>query len=133
MLLVGLEPTFVVVNILSFFHFKMIVIGLDKAYIIINYLALIFGVINVALILSLLYSYWRTYKKVKSGFTVGLLYFTSLILIQNILIIVFLGVQLILPLPMVPSHEFHEPVLPLFLINLIQLIALIVLFRITRK
>ena len=118
MVFAGMEHTHIILPMLPFFHFKMVVIGLNKTFIIINYLALIFGVINVSLILSLLYSYWKTYSEVKSGFTVGLLYFTSLILIQNIFIIIFLGVQLILPLTVVPSNEFHESSLPLFLLIL---------------
>jgi hypothetical protein len=111
----------------------MVFTGLEQTYMILNYLALIFGVINVSLLLGLLYSYWKTYKEVKSGFTIGLLYFTSLILLQNIFIILFLGLQIILPTQVVPNSEFHEPRLPLFLINLIQLIALSILFKITRE
>jgi hypothetical protein len=133
MVLVGLEQNLVIINLLSIFKFKMIALGLDQTYIIISYFALIFGLLNVSLIMGLLYSYWKTYKEVKSGFTIGLLYFTSLILLQNIFIIIFLGIQLILPLPVVPSTQFHEPRLPLLLINLIQFIALVILFRITRK
>jgi hypothetical protein len=122
--------------------FIHISIGLGQIYAI-SYLALIFGLINVSLLLGLLYSYWKTYKEVKSGFTIGLLYFTSLILLQNIFIIIFLGIYLIL-LPMIPTLEFHEPgvtlsfifrepSVPLFFINLIQLIALSILFKITRE
>lgn len=99
------------------------------------YLALIFGIINVCLMLGLIYSYWKTYKQVRSGFTIGLLYFASLILLQNIFITLFLAVQLILP-PLPPGttvSEFHEPHIPLFFVNLIQLIALSILFRITRE
>ncbi len=110
----------------------MVFIGLGQLYTILGYLALIFGIVNVSLLLGLLYSYWKTYKAVKSGFTIGLLYFASLILLQNIFIILFLAVQLILP-PITTGSEFHEPRVPLFLINLIQLIALSILFKITRE
>ena len=37
-------------------------IGLGQIYAI-SYLALIFGVMNVSLLLGLLYSYWKTIKK----------------------------------------------------------------------
>lgn len=109
--------------------------GFGPGALIITYLALIFGIINVILMLGLLYSYWKTYREVRSGFTIGLLYFASLILIQNIFTTLFLVVQLILP-PLPPGvygPDVHEPIKPLFLINLIQLIALTILFRITRK
>jgi len=110
--------------------------GTNWIIIYLTYLALIFGVINVCLLLGLLYSYWKTYKQIKSGFTIGLLYFTSLILIQNVVITLFLGLQVILPPsppPEILVSEFHEPVKPLFFVNLIQLIALSILFKITRK
>ncbi len=110
----------------------MAFIELGQLYMILGYLALILGAINVCLLLGLLYSYWKTYKEVKSGFTIGLLYFTSLILLQNIFIILFLSVQLILP-PINTGSEFHDPRIPLFLINVIQLIALYILFKITRE
>ncbi len=122
--------------------FIHISIGLGQIYAI-SYLALILGLLNVSLLLGLIYSYWKTYKEVKSGFTIGLLYFTSLILFQNIFIIIFLVIYLIL-LPAVPTLEFtapgvtvsfifREPIVPLFFINLIQLIALSILSKITSK
>ena len=112
----------------------MAIVDFGLINVIILYLALVFGVINVCLLAELLYSYWKTYKEVKSGFTIGLLYFASLILIQNIFITLFLGVQLILPpIPSgIPGSEFHEPRIPLFFVNLIQLVALSILFKITR-
>jgi hypothetical protein len=106
----------------------------DFGQILINYLALSIGIINVCLMMGLLYSYGQTYREIKSGFTIGLIYFTTLILIQNVFITLFLAVQLIFPPTFVTSiSEVHEPIKPLFFINLIQLIALIILFRITRK
>lgn len=109
--------------------------GFGPGGLIITYLALSFGIINVCLMLGLLYAYWKTYKEVRSGFTIGLLYFASLILIQNIFTTLFLALQLILP-PLPPGvygTDFHEPIKPLFFINLIQLIALSILFKITRN
>ena len=98
--------------------------------------AVAIGIANIILLMFLLKTYWKTYKQIKSGFTIGLLYFTSLILIQNVFITLFLGLQVILPPsppPEILVSEFHEPVKPLFFVNLIQLIALSILFKITRK
>lgn len=98
-----------------------------------TYVAVSIGVINVCLMMGLLNSYLKTYKEIKSGFTVGLLYFTSLILIQNIFTTLYLAIQLILPPPELMLSELHEPIKPLLFINLIQLVALIILYRITRN
>lgn len=99
--------------------------------VLLNYIAVSIGVINVCLMMGLLYSYLGTYKEIKSGFTIGLLYFTSLILIQNIFITLYLAMQLLLPPPQV-IYELQEPVKPLLFINIIQLIALTILYKITR-
>lgn len=98
-----------------------------------TYLAMSIGVINVCLMMILLNSYLKTYKEIKSGFTIGLLYFTSLILIQNIFITLYLAIQLIVPPPDLLISTLHEPVKPLLIINMIQLVALIILYRLTRK
>lgn len=98
-----------------------------------TYLAMSIGVINVCLMMGLLNSYLKTYKEIKSGFTIGLLYFTSLILIQNIFITLYLAIQIIVPPPELLLSELHEPIKPLLFINMIQLVALGILYRITRK
>ncbi|MCC7558307.1 MAG: hypothetical protein KO217_06435 [Methanobacteriaceae archaeon] len=90
------------------------------------------GIANICLLLLLISSYWKTYKKLKSGFTIGLLYFSSFLLLQNIMVTSFMAFQLFLP-PISPFAEVHGPKLPLFLINIVQLIALSILFKITRK
>ena len=100
---------------------------------VLTYIALSIGIINVCLMMGLLYSYYRTYVEVKSGFTVGLVYFTSLILIQNIFVTLYLALQLLLPAPDIVLTEIQEPVKPLLFINIIQLIALSILYRITLK
>ncbi len=100
---------------------------------ILNYLAVSVGVINVCLMMGLLYTYWNTYKEVKSSFTIGLIYFTCLILIQNIFITLFLAIQLLLPAPQFNLLEAREPIKPLLFINLIQFIALSILYKITKK
>ena len=98
-----------------------------------NYIALSVGIINVCIMMGLLHSYYRTYKTVKSGFTVGLLYFTSLILIQNIFTTLFLAIQFFMVPTDVVLTEIHEPVKPLLFINLIQFVALTILYRITHN
>ena len=99
---------------------------------IITYVALLAGIVNVSLLLGLLYAYWKTYKELKSGFTIGLLYFASFLLLQNVLSTIFLGITLAIPLAHSGS-AFSRPHVPLLFINLIQLVALSILFRITRK
>lgn len=108
--------------------------GLEYGQMLITYLALSIGIINVCLMMGLIYFYGKTYREIKSGFTIGLLYFASLILIQNVFTTLYLAIQLIfLPQYVSSIAEVHEPIKPLFFINLIQLIALLILFRITRK
>lgn len=108
--------------------------ALDYGQVLITYLALSVGIINVCLMMGLIYFYGRTYQEIKSGFTIGLLYFASLILLQNVFTTLYLAMQLIFPPAFVTSiAEVHEPIKPLFFINLVQLIALSILFRITRN
>lgn len=96
------------------------------------FVALVVGIANICLLLGLLNAYWKTYKEVKSGFTIGLLYFASVLILQNVVSTIFLAFPLIVPI------EFHGPEiggprLPLFLINIVQLVALSILFKITRN
>jgi nitric oxide reductase large subunit len=97
-----------------------------------TYIALAVGLINICLLLGLLYSYWKTYKELESKFTVGLIFFASFLLFQNLLASIFIAIQLILPSNFNGS-ELGKPVLPLFFINLIQLVALSILLKITRS
>ena len=62
------------------------VIEIGSTVMILIYLAFAMGLANVCLLLELLNSYWKTYKEIKSEFTIGLLYFGSFLLIQNILV-----------------------------------------------
>jgi len=93
------------------------------------------GIVNVILLIGLLYAYWKTYKQIRSKFTIGLLYFASFLLLQNIAITIASAIPLILPL--VPYHvsdyDLGRPHIVLFFINLIQLIALIILYKITTE
>ena len=94
--------------------------------------AVAIGIANIILLMFLLKTYWKTYKQIKSGFTIGLVYFSSVLLLQNIVSTIFIALLLIIPLD-VNISELHGPRLPLFLINLVQLVALSILVKITRE
>lgn len=102
-----------------------------------SFVALAIGIINVCLLLFLLKEYIKTYKQVKSGFTIGLLYFSTFLLLQNIVTTTFLALHLIISSDISSINatvsEINGPRLPLFLINMVQLIALSILFKITRE
>jgi hypothetical protein len=102
--------------------------------IILIYLAFAMGLANVCLLLGLLNSYWKTYKEIKSQFTIGLLYFGSFLLIQNILVTIALVVPLIVHLvPFTISDSEFGPQILFILINMIQLVALSILYKITKN
>lgn len=94
--------------------------------------AVAMGIANIILLMFLLKTYWKTYKQIKSGFTIGLVYFSSFLLLQNIVSTIFLALLLVIPVDANIS-ELHGPRLPLFLINLVQLVALSILVKITRE
>ena len=95
-------------------------------------IALVVGVVNIFLLIGLLNAYWKTYKEVKSEFTIGLLYFATFLLLQNLVSAIFLSLPLIIPAEFHVS-EIRGPILPLFLINLVQIVALTILYKITKK
>jgi hypothetical protein len=99
------------------------------------YVAVSVGIINVCLLLGLLHAYWKTYKRMKTGFTIGLLYFSTFLLLQNLVSTIFLALPLLIPVEYQISRlsDLHSPQLPLLLINIVQLIALSLLLKITRK
>ena len=97
---------------------------------IIIYTAIGVGIANVCLLSGLVYFYLESYKQLKSKFTTGLLYFSTILLIENILAILALAVFSIL------GVEIHEiggtwVYFVLLLVNIAQLIALAILFKIT--
>jgi hypothetical protein len=103
---------------------SMIIINL-----ILGPLGILIGIINVFLLLYLIKTYWKTYKDVKSEFTIGLLFFGTFLLIQNIIAIIFMIITLN---PIETSiNGWLGPKIPLFLINVIQIIALSILYKIT--
>ncbi|MCE5214567.1 MAG: hypothetical protein LLF83_07610 [Methanobacterium sp.] len=94
------------------------------------YAAIIAGIVNVCLLSGLVYFYLNSYKQLKSKFTFGLLYFTLILLIQNILVIVGLILFTIFGIEI---EEFSGTIIYslMFLVNLGQLIAYSILFKIT--
>lgn len=98
---------------------------------IIKYIAIGVGLVNVSLLFGLFYIYWNSYRDMKSEFTVGLLYFTLVLFIQNIAAVVFL--VLLNFTGAIPSEnsEAISHLFELFFINIVQLVALSILFKIT--
>lgn len=85
--------------------------------------------VNICLLLGLLYVYWNNYKKVKSEFSIGLLFFASVFLLKSVLLIIgiivwALGVN-------TPFASDGHGVPPIFLLNTIEMVALAILFKIT--
>ncbi len=93
------------------------------------------GTANVILLIGLLYAYWKTYKQIRSKFTIGLLYFASFLLVQNLAVTLASAFPLLLPLVPydIPDYDLGRPHIALFFINLIQLIALSILYKITNE
>jgi hypothetical protein len=92
--------------------------------------SIIVGIANIGILSGLFYFYWNSYKQLKSKFTIGLLYFALILLVQNILAIIALAVFLLLGIEI---HEIGgaEIYSILLLVTLAQLVALIILFKIT--
>ncbi len=92
-------------------------------------IAAVFALANVALTIVLIFIYAQSYKRVKSGFTLGLMLFAAFFLIQNFVIIIFWSVLYSL----VPAAQ--NVVLSaapyLFMINLTETIALVNPVRVT--
>jgi len=97
---------------------------------IIIYATFVLGIANVGLLVGLFYFYWDSYKQLRSKFTIGLLYFASILLVQNLLAILALVVFAILGIEI---HEVGgtEVYSILLLVTFAQLIALTILFKIT--
>lgn len=88
------------------------------------------GIANIGLLSGLIYFYWESYNQLKSKFTTGLLYFSLILLIQNILAIIALA---IFSIKGIEIHEIGGTGIYsiLLLVNIAQLIALAILFKIT--
>ena len=95
---------------------------------VIQYVGIGVGLINVGLLLGLLHIYWKSYNKIKSEFTLGLIFFALVLLAQNIFESAFL---IILATSGIYNHEILEHSLELSAINITQFVALSILFKIT--
>jgi chromate transport protein ChrA len=95
-----------------------------------NYLAIAVGIANIGLLIALIYVYMKNYRQLKSKFTMGLLVFASLLLLQNVVSTGILILNIVLGMG---HHGFDldRPQFPLSSINIIQLIALSILLKIT--
>ena len=93
-------------------------------------LVLVIEVINIVLLLGLLYIYVNSYRKIKSEFTIGLIFFIIAFLVKSIML---LGtMRLIFHLIDDVSDKKSAPIF-LILINLIECAGLIILLRISWK
>ena len=112
----------------------MVVEEIGPTVMILIYIAFAIGLANVCLLLGLLNSYWKTYKEIKSQFTIGLLYFASFLLVQNILVTLASVIPLIIHVvPFKISNTEFGPQIVFILVNMIQLVALSILYKITRE
>ena len=110
----------------------MAILDLNPIITVLFYVSIGAGIANVCLLLLLLKSYWKTYKEIKSHFTIGLLYFASVMLIQNIF--VTLGLMAHIMVGVSPSLASNlGPSTMLSIINIIQLSALTILYRISKN
>lgn len=89
------------------------------------HLAIVIRVINIIILLYLMAFYWKGYRKIKSGFTGGLLFFSILLFLQNLSAIFF---RLISGVEYGDEISLHNTIL-----NLIQMAGLISLAIITRE
>lgn len=111
----------------------MAIIDLGSITNLLVYFSLAAGIANVCLLLILLKTYWKTYKEIKSHFTIGLLYFASVMLLQNIFVTFGLTAHLIVDIiPHSLASSLGPPIM-LSIINIIQLVALSILYRISKN
>ena len=89
------------------------------------YLDSLVSVGNIVLLILLLYVYWGNYRKIKSDFTLGLIMFAALLLLQNILFSSFLLFH--------QAFRVADLGLPLFILNITEFLALAILLIITWK
>lgn len=87
------------------------------------YLDILVSLANVVLLVLLLYVYWDNYKRIKSVFTLGLIMFAGLLLLQNILFSGFLLFG--------QAFQIAELGLPIFILNITEFLALLILLIVT--
>ncbi|MEL7671577.1 hypothetical protein [Methanobacterium sp.] len=86
----------------------------------IKILAIISEIVNIGLLSGLLYIYIKSYRKIKFGFTVGLILFALMLLFKSIM-----GMGFILFSNQMPIN------FPYILGNIVQIIALLILLKIS--
>jgi len=86
----------------------------------IKILAVVSEIVNIGLLSGLLYIYTKSYRKIKFGFTVGLILFALMLLFKSIM-----GIGFILFSNQMPVNP------PYILGNIIQIIALLILLKMT--
>ncbi len=89
------------------------------------YLDTLVSLANIVLLILLLYVYWGNYRKIKSDFTLGLIMFAGLLLLQNILFSSFLLFH--------QAFRVSQLGIPLFIMNITEFLALAILLTITWK
>jgi len=89
----------------------------------IGFLDILISIGNIILLISLIYIYWDSYKEMKTRFTLGLMLFACLLLLQNLLFTGFLLFH--------QAFRTSEIDLPLFLLNITEFLALVILLKIT--
>jgi len=63
---------------------------------VISYTGILLGFANVGLVLGLIHVYWESYKELKSKYTLGLLFFALIFLLQSVFLVgVVLGASLV--------------------------------------
>lgn len=87
------------------------------------YLDILVSVANIVLLIILLSIYLENYKKIKSVFTLGLIMFALLLLLQNLLFSSFLIFG--------PIFQIAELGLPIFIFSITEFLALFILLVIT--
>lgn len=87
-----------------------------------TFLAIIVGLLNVFLLMILLGIYLSSYRKIKSSFTLGLVAFTVLLILQNTIFIIFMVTR--------EGFRGHGIGFPVLSVNICQFAALTVLLRI---
>ena len=84
--------------------------------------------VNILLLLGLLYVYIGTYRKVKSKFTLGLIFFTSAFLLKSIMLMGTIG---IIYRFLDTTVDFRGAPLILLLVNIIECAGLVTLLKIS--
>jgi hypothetical protein len=86
-------------------------------------------VVNLALLLVLIHTFWVNYRRLRSGFTRGLLLFVIAFFLKSILTIGYYG---FIFYNVAPNEHVPVGILP-FVFNAFETIALVLLIRVTRE